>query len=127
MKNILFAVGLIFAFKFEAMAVMPVAETVETTATVKAVSCSTSTATRMDLVFVSGKNRAWARIQNQDTSANIYIGFDTDVSTNTASGNLGEKIEAGGNAPYNIGKSIKIYCKSDGSSAATASISQFGY
>ena len=127
MKKVLFAVGIICLFGMKAHAVQPVADYVDSTGTIKAVSCSTSTATRMDSVFVSGKLRSYVRIQNQDSSANIYIGYDSDVSTTTASGNLGEKIEPGGNAPYNIGKTIKLYCKSDGSSATTATINQLGY
>ena len=114
----------------KAMAYTNVIESVRSTATVRSVACSTSTYTQLDALattWMAGYQRAWARVQNQDSTANVYIGFDVDVSTFSSSGKQGEKIEPGGNAPYNIGRQIPIYCKSDGSSSTYVTISQFGF
>lgn len=109
----------VFAFiliPFKAHAYEEVLEVARSSATVGRVNCSSGTATRIDSQVVygvmgNGLNRHGVRVVNQDSSNAVYLGFDSQVSTDTASAYLGEKISAGANAPYPIGNGIALWCK----------------
>ena len=96
-----------------------IAEFATSSATVSGIECSTSTPTA--ITAISGV-RIGVRIQNQDATANVFVGFNSSVATSGA--NLGEKIVAGGNATYNIGRAIPLYCKSDGAASTWISVMQ---
>jgi hypothetical protein len=123
---ILIAVCGVMYFSGNANAVVPMVETVQGTATVQGVSVSTSVATRVDTIWVNGFNRSWIRIQNQDASANVYCGFDSDVVA-VAGLKVGEKLAPLGSLVYNVGRDVKVYCKADGAASVWVSVSQYGY
>ena len=113
-------------------------EVVRGSATVQGIICSTGTASRLDTkgsqgLMGSGFNRAWARVQDQDPTYSVWVGFDADVSTDVTHPKLGEQVAGGlpgSNATYNVSRDIQIWCKAaDGAGAAGARVSfaQWGF
>ncbi len=138
MKKFLLVVGLLMLGS-KAHAYQEVVEVYRSSATVGGVACSTGTPTARfgscGLAYEemgSGENRAAIRSQNHDASNDVYIGFSTQMSTDTNNpAHLGEVLqEGGGNAVYQVGKSVEIYCQAaDAAGAAGVVItgSQYGY
>lgn len=105
------------------------------TATVAGVTCSTGTSIEITATL-SGFNLGAYRLINQDSADEVYIGFNTNVSSDTASNLLGEKLAAGASGVWELGWNpdsvavVKLWCKAaDAAGAAGARISRavFGY
>lgn len=99
--------------------------------TVAGVSCA-SAAT--DITgSLPGFNIGAYRIQNTDPTVAVYIGHDSLVSNDTASARLGEKIAAGGNGVWEIGRNpdianalVKVWCRA-ASGTVRVSVAIFGW
>ena len=125
----------------KAFSYQEVVEVVRSSATVGGVKCSSGTAVKLDTsvifgVLGTGINRAWVRVQNQDSADAVWLGFDNKVSTATPNSTtaiikfLGEKLAAGANAPYSIGNGIPIWCKASddaGDGGVILSFAQWGF
>lgn len=135
MKKLIFAAGILLAMASRAHAYTEVVEVDNSTAVVRGVTCSSGTAARLDYLstsanLLSGHSRAGIRVQNQDSTYSVWIGFASNVSSMTASGFLGEKLVAGASAPYPIGKNVSLWCIAQdgaGASGVRVSASFFGY
>lgn len=128
----------------EAKAAGPAFEIGYTTFAVTGVICSTGTRSQINLTkpHNMGGVVAGYRVQNQDASNAVWLGGIT-VSTNTAGnvsgtlGALGEKLTAGSNAPWALGKDYNrssvpltpIYCLAPdaATSGVPLSVLWFGY
>ena len=95
---------------------------VRDSATVIGVQCSTSTPTLITSIL---GNRSGLRVENQDATNPVFMGFNTSVSISTGA-LLGEKITAGSNVTYPIDSNINLYCIASGS-PVWISVVQFGY
>jgi len=99
--------------------------------TVAGVTCSSGTATDITGSLVGFDINAY-RLQNQDSSDAVWIGYSSAVSTDTASAYLGEKLNAGDNGVWELGKNpdlaqavVKIFCKAaDAAGAAGVRLSR---
>ena len=129
---------ILFAILFvpiEASAYQEVIEVVKSTATNSGFKCSSGTATEITALDLSGFNQAGLRITNIDSTAEVYIGFTAEVSTDTSNSlslaNLGERLgKDGSGAPYSIGKKISVFCKGAdacGADGCILTIVKFGY
>ena len=145
MRKSVFAFSAFAAFFFagggvgKARAYDEVVEVIRATATVTTVRCSTGTAIRLDTnaangLMGTGYNRAGVRLYNQDSADAVYIGFDSQVTSFTATTSVrsfqGEEIKSGVSAPYSIGRDIALWCiaaDAAGASGASVSVMQFGY
>ena len=133
-KAFLICFSILVGFAMRANAYTEVVEVVRSSATVGGVVCSSGTASRIDNagrngLMGGGLNRAWVRIENQDSADAVWLGFDASVSTFSVA-SIGEKLAAGSNAPYSIGRDIQIWCKADDSAGAAGvllSNAQFGF
>lgn len=102
-----------------------------TSATQLPISVSTVTATTMDAIQLSG--RVSISIQNQDGSANLWCGFNSNVAVSGAL--RGHKIAAGNSWSLSIvgayytpqtysSTPAHVYCISDGTGSTNASVEQ---
>lgn len=117
-------------FAGKAHAITEVVEVNRSSATVGRVTCSTGTTTRMDTavydgLFGTGLNRTGVRITNQDSADDVFIGFDTNVSSAVTSAKLGERIQAGQDAPYAFGRDIQFWCIAADAAGAAGAITSF--
>ena len=99
--------------------------------TVAGVYCTSGTAAEIS-GSIDGFNIAAYRLINQDTTAAVWLGYSSSVSTGTAlvatgvDSNLGEKLAAGESGVWNVGKNpdiglalLKLYCKAADAAGAT--------
>lgn len=87
------------------------------------VRCSTGTAIRIDNLANPSGVKAWLRVMNQDASNKVWLGFDNNVSTNPAAGNLGERLAAdGGSAVYAQSRDVQLWCKAADAAGASGCI-----
>ena len=103
--------------------------------TVTGVNCSTGTSVQISAAL-SGFQISAYRIQNQDSADAVWIGHNTNVSTQALSG-LGEKITAGSNAVWELGRNpdialpiVGLWCRAAdaaGATGVTLSRATFGY
>jgi len=109
-----------------------------TTWTVVGVTCSTGTAIQLNSTDqLPGFLIGGYRVQNQDPADAVWLGANSSVSTDTASGFLGEKLVADGNTPLTLGKGrednrplVPLWCKAAdaaGAAGARLSLAIFGY
>ena len=105
------------------------------TATVSGVTCTSGTAVEITATL-SGFNLGAYRLINQDSADEVYIGFSSSVSSDTASGFLGEKLAAGASGVWELGwnpdlsAAVKLWCKAAdaaGAAGARISLAVFGY
>lgn len=139
------ALGLCGLFSTPDAEAAPAFEVGYTTFSVTGVICSTGTRSQINATKPGNMGGVVAgyRIQNQDSSAAVWLGGIT-VTTHTTNGNptalasLGEKLTSGSNSVWMLGKDynrggvpplVPIYCLApDGStSGVVLSVNWFGY
>lgn len=104
-------------------------------ATVSGVTCTSGTAVEIT-GSMAGFNVGAYRLINQDSADEVYIGFSNAVSSDTASGFLGEKLASGASGVWELGwnpdtsAAVKLWCRAaDAAGVAGARLSRaiFGY
>lgn len=104
--------------------------------TVSGVTCATSVATDITAA-ISGFNLSAYRLTNLDSTHAVFIGYTSAVSDTASSAAVGEKLSAGSNGVWELGKNpdiagapVKIFCiaaSAAGSAGVRLSRALFGF
>ena len=150
MKKLLLVLGLMLV-SLKANAVTPFIETiggnfstsastpsisvVGSSATVGGVICTTGTPANIGAGILNGPmgtgfSRAWVRVGNSNATNSVFLGFNSQVSSDTLNTRLGEELTPKGSATYSMGIAVSLFClaaDAAGANGIRVSFAQFGY